>query len=82
MLFLKNCLTLFLQFNYNSILIFSKYYFYFRRVNVKSDLTPEGVALGELHIAGAESSDTGAYFCQASNLYGRDQQQVQLTVQG
>lgn len=28
-----------------------------------------------------ESSDSGQYFCQASNLYGRDQQLVQLIVQ-
>lgn len=52
------------------------------RVTIKSDLSPESVVLGELHIAGAESGDSGAYFCQASNLYGRDQQLVQLTVQG
>lgn len=52
------------------------------RVNVKQEAVPGGVILGELHIAGAESADSGSYFCQAINLYGRDQQLVQLTVQG
>ncbi|XP_014291200.1 cell adhesion molecule Dscam2 isoform X4 [Halyomorpha halys] len=51
------------------------------RVNVKQEAVPGGVILGELHIAGAESADSGSYFCQAINLYGRDQQLVQLTVQ-
>jgi hypothetical protein len=48
---------------------------------VKQDLTPDGVT-AELQIAGAEASDSGAYFCQASNLYGREHQLVQLLVQG
>ena len=60
--------------------IFLIKYFYFR-VSVKQDSTPEGVT-AELQIASAEASDSGAYFCQASNLYGRDQQLVQLVVQG
>ncbi|CAH1390384.1 unnamed protein product [Nezara viridula] len=51
------------------------------RVNVKQEAVPGGIILGELHIAGAESADSGSYFCQAINLYGRDQQLVQLTVQ-
>ena len=34
-----------------------------------------------MQISNVESSDSGAYFCQASNLYGRDQQLVQLQVQ-
>ncbi|XP_060535010.1 cell adhesion molecule Dscam2 isoform X1 [Cylas formicarius] len=50
------------------------------RVNVKQDVTPDGVA-GELQILNADASDSGAYFCQASNMYGRDQQLVQLLVQ-
>ncbi|KAJ9598443.1 hypothetical protein L9F63_010887, partial [Diploptera punctata] len=50
------------------------------RVSVKQDSTPEGVS-AELQIASAEAADSGAYFCQASNLYGRDQQLVQLVVQ-
>jgi hypothetical protein len=56
---------------------------YFRefRVSVKQDSTPDGVT-AELQIAGAEAADSGAYFCQASNLYGREHQLVQLLVQG
>lgn len=48
---------------------------------MKQDSTPDGV-IAELQIAAAEAADSGAYFCQASNLYGRDQQLVQLLVQG
>ncbi|KAF7270098.1 hypothetical protein GWI33_016898 [Rhynchophorus ferrugineus] len=50
------------------------------RVNAKQDVTPDGVA-AELQILNADASDSGAYFCQASNMYGRDQQLVQLLVQ-
>ncbi|XP_057660096.1 cell adhesion molecule Dscam2 isoform X2 [Diorhabda carinulata] len=50
------------------------------RVNVKQDVTPDGVA-AELQILNADAKDSGAYFCQASNMYGRDQQLVQLLVQ-
>ncbi|GFG32700.1 hypothetical protein Cfor_00545 [Coptotermes formosanus] len=50
------------------------------RVSVKQDSTAEGVR-AELQIAGAEAADSGSYFCQASNLYGRDHQLVQLLVQ-
>ncbi|XP_033224907.1 Down syndrome cell adhesion molecule-like protein Dscam2 [Belonocnema kinseyi] len=50
------------------------------RVTVKQEVTPDGV-VAQLQIASAEASDSGAYFCQASNLYGRDQQLVQLIVQ-
>ncbi|XP_017775727.1 PREDICTED: Down syndrome cell adhesion molecule-like protein Dscam2 [Nicrophorus vespilloides] len=50
------------------------------RVHVKQDVTPDGVA-AELQIVNAEATDSGAYFCQASNMYGRDQQLVQLLVQ-
>lgn len=50
------------------------------RIHVKQDVTPEGVA-AELQIVNADAGDSGAYFCQASNLYGRDQQLVQLLVQ-
>ncbi|KAI5692218.1 hypothetical protein M8J75_016619, partial [Diaphorina citri] len=35
----------------------------------------------ELTISGTEPGDGGAYFCQASNVYGKDQQLVQLLVQ-
>lgn len=48
---------------------------------MKQEITPDGV-VAQLQIAAAEASDSGAYFCQASNLYGRDQQLVQLIVQG
>jgi hypothetical protein len=51
------------------------------RVSLKQDSTPEGVS-AELQIAATEAADSGPYFCQASNLYGRDQQLVQLLVQG
>ena len=51
------------------------------RVTVKQESTPDGV-VAQLQISSAEASDSGAYFCQASNLYGRDQQLVQLLVQG
>lgn len=50
------------------------------RVHVKQDVTPDGVA-AELQIVNSEATDSGAYFCQASNMYGRDQQLVQLLVQ-
>ena len=50
------------------------------RVSIKQDTTPEGI-LAEIQIMNVESSDNGQYFCQASNLYGRDQQLVQLLVQ-
>ncbi|XP_073976308.1 Down syndrome cell adhesion molecule 2 isoform X2 [Rhodnius prolixus] len=51
------------------------------RVNLRQELTGEGVVVGELQVAGTEAADSGAYFCKASNLYGEDQQLVQLTVQ-
>lgn len=35
----------------------------------------------ELQLVNANAKDSGAYFCQASNMYGRDQQLVQLMVQ-
>ncbi|XP_037907253.1 Down syndrome cell adhesion molecule-like protein Dscam2 isoform X1 [Hermetia illucens] len=50
------------------------------RIQVKQDATPDGVS-AEVQISNVESSDSGPYFCQASNLYGRDQQLVQLQVQ-
>lgn len=50
------------------------------RVNVKQDVSPDGVS-AELQIVNAEASDNGAYFCQASNMYGKDQQLIQLLVQ-
>ncbi|KAJ8974837.1 hypothetical protein NQ317_006679 [Molorchus minor] len=55
------------------------------RVNVKQDVTPDGesssAVTAELQIVNADAKDSGAYFCQASNMYGRDQQLVQLLVQ-
>lgn len=48
---------------------------------MKREVTPDG-EIAQLQISNAEASDSGAYFCQASNLYGRDQQLVQLLVQG
>lgn len=50
-------------------------------VTTKTEIIPNGVE-AQLQISSAEASDSGAYFCQASNLYGRDQQLVQLLVQG
>lgn len=50
------------------------------RVSIKQDATPDGIS-AEVQIINVESSDSGQYFCQASNLYGRDQQLVQLQVQ-
>ncbi|CAH2009909.1 unnamed protein product [Acanthoscelides obtectus] len=50
------------------------------RVNVKQDVTPDGVA-AELQILNADASDSGAYFCRASNMYGQEKQLVQLLVQ-
>lgn len=50
------------------------------RVSAKQDVTPDGV-IAELQIANVEAADSGAYFCQAANMYGRDQQLVQLLVQ-
>lgn len=50
------------------------------RVHVKQDVTPDGVT-AELQIVNAEAADSGPYFCQARNMYGRDQQLVQLLVQ-
>lgn len=48
---------------------------------MKQESTPDGV-IAQLQISSSEATDSGAYFCQASNLYGRDQQLVQLLVQG
>lgn len=50
------------------------------RVSIKQDATPEGIS-AEVQIINVESSDSGQYFCQARNLYGTDQQLVQLQVQ-
>ncbi|XP_063920715.1 cell adhesion molecule Dscam2 isoform X4 [Zophobas morio] len=50
------------------------------RTSVKQDVTAKGVT-AELQIASAQSTDSGTYFCQASNMYGKDQQLVQLIVQ-
>lgn len=50
------------------------------RVSIKQDATPEGIS-AEVQIMNVESSDSGQYFCQARNLYGTDQQLVQLQVQ-
>lgn len=51
------------------------------RISIRQDSTSEGV-LAEMQILGTESTDAGAYFCQASNLYGKEQQLVNLHVQG
>lgn len=50
------------------------------KIHVKQDVTPDGV-MAELQIVNSDATDSGAYFCQASNMYGRDQQLVQLVVQ-
>lgn len=52
------------------------------RVNPRQEVTPEGTVMAELSIGNVEAADSGSYFCQATNMYGRDQQLVQLTVQG
>lgn len=48
-------------------------------MTVKQDVTQDGIA-AEAQIVNVDSTDSGPYFCQASNLYGRDQQLVQLQV--
>lgn len=50
------------------------------RISVKQEATPDGVS-AELQIRSVDASDNGPYFCRASNLYGNDQQLVQLQVQ-
>lgn len=50
------------------------------RVTVKQDVTQDGI-IAEAQIINVDSSDSGPYFCQANNLYGKDQQLVQLQVQ-
>ncbi|XP_055845688.1 cell adhesion molecule Dscam2 isoform X7 [Episyrphus balteatus] len=50
------------------------------KISVKQEATPDGVS-AELQIRSVEASDSGPYFCRASNLYGNDQQLVQLQVQ-
>lgn len=47
---------------------------------MKQEATPDGVS-AELQIRMVDASDSGPYFCRASNLYGNDQQLVQLQVQ-
>lgn len=47
---------------------------------MKQDATPDGIS-AEAQITNVDSSDSGPYFCQAINLYGQDQQLVQLQVQ-
>lgn len=53
---------------------------FYYRVSVKQDATPDGIS-AEAQITNVDSSDSGPYFCQAINLYGQDQQLVQLQVQ-
>ncbi|XP_073841216.1 cell adhesion molecule Dscam2-like [Musca autumnalis] len=50
------------------------------KISVKQEATPDGVS-AELQIRLVDSTDSGPYFCRASNLYGNDQQLVQLMVQ-
>lgn len=47
---------------------------------MKQEATPDGVS-AELQIRTVDATDSGPYFCRASNLYGNDQQLVQLQVQ-
>lgn len=49
---------------------------------MKQESIAGGGVQAELAIASTEAEDSGTYFCQASNLYGREQQMVQLLVQG
>lgn len=51
------------------------------RVALRNEETQDGI-VAQLQISSAEAADSGAYFCQAGNLFGRDQQLVQLLVQG
>lgn len=60
-------------------IIYETQLFYYR-VSVKQDVTPDGIS-AEAQITNVDSIDSGPYFCQANNLYGRDQQLVQLQVQ-
>lgn len=53
---------------------------FLHRVTINQEATPDGIS-AEVKISNVDSSDTGPYFCQANNLYGRDQQLVQLQVQ-
>jgi len=53
----------------------------FGRVSVKQEPRAEGVS-AELQVTAAESGDSGSYYCEASNLFGRDRQLLQLQVQG
>ncbi|KAL9905344.1 Down syndrome cell adhesion molecule 2 isoform 5-T8 [Glossina fuscipes fuscipes] len=50
------------------------------KISVKQEATPDGVS-AELQIRSVDATDSGPYFCRASNLYGNDQQLVQLQVQ-
>ncbi|XP_059226041.1 cell adhesion molecule Dscam2 isoform X4 [Stomoxys calcitrans] len=50
------------------------------KISVKQEATPDGVS-AELQIRLVDATDSGPYFCRASNLYGNDQQLVQLQVQ-
>lgn len=50
------------------------------RVSLKQDSIPDGVA-AEAQISNVDSTDSGPYFCQARNAFGRDQQLIQLQVQ-
>lgn len=61
-------------------LIFFSPNFRMKRVTVKQDARPDGIA-AEAQIINVDSSDSGPYFCQATNSYGHDQQLVQLQVQ-
>lgn len=49
---------------------------------MKQESIAGGGVTAELAIASTEAEDSGTYFCQASNLFGREQQMVQLLVQG
>uniref|UniRef100_A0A8D9ERR1 Down syndrome cell adhesion molecule-like protein Dscam2 n=1 Tax=Cacopsylla melanoneura TaxID=428564 RepID=A0A8D9ERR1_9HEMI len=51
------------------------------RLSMKQESTSDDGVRAELTISGTEPGDGGAYFCQASNMYGKDQQLVQLLVQ-
>lgn len=51
-----------------------------RRLTEKQQTFGEKV-IASLHINNVHVDDGGSYVCQASNMYGRDQQLVQLYVQ-
>lgn len=55
-------------------------FLFFQRLTERQQTFGEKV-IGSLQINNVQVDDGGSYVCQASNMYGRDQQLVQLYVQ-